>query len=334
MSAARHRLVAGKLWQRVRQVSNRALASGALVPIATEAEELADGGVVFRVRVAASLRRKDAQRRAALDSAFDPGARVAERPNPFLPFDEALYVGDVSEGHVVLLNKFNVVERHLLVVTREFADQRELITAADFAALWACLREEPGAGERGALGFYNGGEEAGASQAHKHLQVVPLPLGLPPDGDATGPAVPMEPALEEALARARDTGGVVTAAGLPFAHAVAAGPEGVLAADTVSDAVGAWLLRRYRELLAAVGLPVVEGEGERETIQPGPYNLLVTRRWMLLVPRLAERFGCVSLNGLAFAGSLFVRDRAQLEALRAAGPLQALGAVCGVRRAP
>ena len=28
------------------------------------------------------------------------------------------------------------------------------------------------------LGFYNGGETAGASQPHKHLQIVPLPLLL------------------------------------------------------------------------------------------------------------------------------------------------------------
>ena len=45
--------------------------------------------------------------------------------------------------HVLLLNKFNVVENHLLVVTREFEQQTDPINANDFAAVW-----EVGAGRR------------------------------------------------------------------------------------------------------------------------------------------------------------------------------------------
>jgi ATP adenylyltransferase len=61
--------------------------------------------------------------------------------------------------------------------------------------------------------------------------------------------------------------------------------------------------------------------------QRGPYNLLVTRRWMLLVPRTREHFGSISVNALGFAGSLFVRDDAEMDALRAEGPMGVLRAV-------
>jgi len=61
--------------------------------------------------------------------------------------------------------------------------------------------------------------------------------------------------------------------------------------------------------------------------QRGPYNLLVTRRWMLLVPRTQEHFGSISVNALGFAGSLFARDATETDALRAAGPMSALKAV-------
>ena len=57
------------------------------------------------------------------------------------------------------------------------------------------------------------------------------------------------------------------------------------------------------------------------------YNLLLTREVLLLVPRTQEKWVDVSINALAYAGSLFVRDRAQIEALRSVGPLAVLAAV-------
>ncbi|MEO0948044.1 MAG: DUF4922 domain-containing protein, partial [Cyanobacteria bacterium J06641_5] len=135
-----------------------ALACGALQPIATEYELVAQAGCEFVVRIATNLIRKDK-------------AKQKQRPvNPFLPYDERLFVANISATHVCLLNKFNVVERHILLVTRAYEEQTDPLTAEDFAALWRSLQEMDG------LAFYNGGAAAGSSQPHKHLQVVPLPL--------------------------------------------------------------------------------------------------------------------------------------------------------------
>ncbi|NIO40609.1 MAG: phosphorylase, partial [Burkholderiales bacterium] len=38
--------------------------------------------------------------------------------NPFLPYGKDLFVSDISETHLALLNKFNVIDYHLLIVTR------------------------------------------------------------------------------------------------------------------------------------------------------------------------------------------------------------------------
>ena len=59
--------------------------------------------------------------------------------NPFLPYDDDLWVTHVSETHTVLLNKFNLVERHVLVVTREFRHQSEPLTVEDVSATWTTL---------------------------------------------------------------------------------------------------------------------------------------------------------------------------------------------------
>ena len=106
---------------------------------------------------------------------------------------------------MAILNKFNVVDHHLLIVAREFEDQRALLALRDFEAWWRCMSEYD------SLGFYNGGPEAGASQPHKHLQLVPLPLA------PQGPPVPIAPLL----ARVRGTAGAGTIPGFDFLHSFA-----------------------------------------------------------------------------------------------------------------
>ena len=74
--------------------------------------------------------------------------------------------------------------------------------------------------------------------------------------------------------------------------------------------------------MAAVGIRAIEIGGN--LLQSAPYNLLITRRWMLLVPRSAECFHAISVNALGFAGSLFVRGEQQREVLRRYGPMTVL----------
>ena len=272
-----------------------ALASGALQPIETVERPLEDAGVRFVVRSVSSLGRK-------------PRSAAGPTANPFLPPEPDLTVGALSATHVAVLNKFPVVERHLLVVTRDFVEQETLLDRADFAALATCLRGIDG------LAFYNGGRDAGASQPHKHLQLVPLPIGDGPWG------VPMEALFDTWVA----AGPAARLSRLPFANAFALLDESAFAQADAADR----LLERYQGMLAACSLGAERDEAANEPQrQAGPYNLLVTRRWMLVVPRSRERFGTISVNSLGFAGSLFVRDGAELRVLLEAGPMRLLQAV-------
>ena len=58
-----------------------------------------------------------------------------------------------------------------MIITREFESQQSELTREDVAALMMIMAES------GGLGFFNGGEAAGASQPHKHLQWVPADTG-------------------------------------------------------------------------------------------------------------------------------------------------------------
>jgi sulfate adenylyltransferase (ADP) / ATP adenylyltransferase len=285
----------GTLWPAIVHRTAQALECGALCPIETVSMTLEDSGMRFIVRQVSSLVRK-AQKRST---------RSARSADPFLPYDPGLFVADVSETHVALLNKFNVIEHHLLIVTRAFEEQEALLDIDDFTAWFACLTEFEG------LGFYNAGVQAGASQRHKHMQLVPLPL----DAADAGTSLPIEP-LIRASAAARNAD-VAVLAGLPFAHAFARlAPAPALAAAHAA-------LAAYLRLMNALGLGPAAGGGNPAR-QAAPYNLLLTPHWMLLVPRTAEHAQCISVNALGFAGSLFVRDCAQMETVRRIGPMTLL----------
>src|SRR5205814_5139886 len=140
-----------------------ALASGAMHSFECALEFVEDCGVEFVLRVATKF-----------PGGENAKGRTAEAPKlPADPFDDpepALIVRDLTPTHRALLNKFSVLREHLLVVTRDYEDQRELLGERDFEALAICMQDAE------VLGFYNGGTEAGASQSHKHLQLVTLPL--------------------------------------------------------------------------------------------------------------------------------------------------------------
>lgn len=283
----------GTLWEAIAERSRTALALGTLQPIATDAHAIDDGGVRFQVRVVSSLmrRRLDAAR------ARSAGAKPA---NPFLPYEESMFVADVSDSHVCLLNKYPVIDHHTLIVTRDFEPQESPLNLQDFEALWRCLREYP------ALGFYNGGAGAGASQPHKHLQLAPLPL-------ADSRSLPIEPLLAQPAEDDRPR----SHASIPYAHSYAAlDPARV----QTSDAAARYTLDLYRTMLAATGM--VQGP-DLPPLLP-PYNLLITPTFILLIPRSRPSFEAIPVNALGFAGSFFVPDPEGFIAIRRIGPMELL----------
>lgn len=146
--------------EQAQQVAKRALLLGHLCPLATQFVTVHEQGLTYLLRIADNLSKKQAKP--------DKGA---PRPNPFLPYEPELFVADLSDTHVCILNKYNVLAEHLLLITRSYESQDSLLTLADFTALLDVIREN------GGLGFFNGGKVAGASQHHKHLQWLPTAHG-------------------------------------------------------------------------------------------------------------------------------------------------------------
>jgi ATP adenylyltransferase len=91
---------------------------------------------------------------------------------------------------------------------------------------------------------------------------------------------------------------------LPFEHA---GCRVGDLADPSLEAAATELHARYCALLASLALGGA---------QPKPYNLLLTRSWLALIPRRLPELSEIPVNALGYAGALLVRDPAAFDRLR------------------
>ncbi|WP_210395292.1 DUF4922 domain-containing protein [Motiliproteus sediminis] len=268
------------LWSRAAAVSRQALEAGALLPVATRLSRWREKGVSFQLRSLSAQPAKPVSQ--------------ASGNNPFLPYDRQLLVGEVGTAHLLLLNKFPVVPDHLLLLTRQFQSQTAALTEADFVAASELLASADG------LLFFNAGIAAGASQPHRHMQLIPSPAPDVDDGFPLAPGLLAGDLPWLSLCRRFDA--------LPDARARGRG----------------WH-RFYREALTLLGL----GRSDQDPLQP--YNLLICRRFMAVIPRSVGRVDGFSVNALGYAGMMLVKDETDAERLQQRSITSVLTA-CGVTR--
>ena len=269
---------AERWWQRAVEVSEQALACGALVPLETRLIEQ-PGVAPFLLRELVSRPPRHLQ---------PEGPKL----NPFLPWDQPLEVGRIGESHVLLLNKYPVQDSHLLVITSDWQPQSGWLRPLDWQAVAAV------AADTGGLWFFNSSATAGASQPHRHLQLLPRSSGalscpLAPEllGQLQGAHAPWDWAYR--LSRRWDPTGCRDLPELYARHC---------------DDLG-------------LGSPVTESSPRHA------YNLVFDDQWFLTVRRRREHQAGFSINGLGFAGYLLSTPSSDQDWLRRHGPLALLEAV-------
>lgn len=210
-----------------------------------------------------------------------------EKPNPFLPYDENLYICKTpSNHHNILLNKFSVIKYHILLTTVDFQSQLDPLNINDLNSMWWTLNEIKKGGYN-ELAFFNCGENSGASQPHKHLQVIAMnkeKQDMPPVNNII---------MEEGQSVGR--GKIFKISQYDFIHGCILFPEDIDTKD---------LLKYYQELLNLVP-------------EKSSYNFLCTSRWMLVVPRKAETYKeKISINSLGLAGMVLVKAKEDIELIK------------------
>jgi sulfate adenylyltransferase (ADP) / ATP adenylyltransferase len=260
------------LWQLALACSERAESNGALVPLSTESLDLGIDPFVLRRLVSRTPKHLRAE---------------GPKPNPFLPWDPALEVSRLGDSHVVLLNKYPVQRGHLLVIPTSWKPQSGWLEPADWQALVAVHADTQG------LWFFNSCAAAGASQPHRHLQLLPRPRQA-----STCP-------LEDYYTGLMQRSDALQAA--PWRCAISPCP-----APLSAEGLAALYLEHCSQL--ELGHPAHQNA-------PGhPYNLLLTDRWLVTVRRTQEHCRGFSINALGFAGYLLATSSSDLVWLKAEGP--------------
>ncbi|TLS24695.1 hypothetical protein PpBr36_08893 [Pyricularia pennisetigena] len=312
----------------VRSAFARAKASGDVNFYPTQAAVLHVSSIPFQLRFSPSLANKPKPAPKPTDpdgSSSSGGGGGSGGTKPFDPFADppaALVVAELEPPtHYLVLNKFAIVPEHFILATRAFAAQTDLLEAADLAAARACLDAYADA-DGGLFVFYNCGEHSGASQAHRHLQLLPVARmrdGLPAGGGGSGGAG------WDVLAARLGAGSV--AEKLPFPCLVQRLDPARCGASADPDgaALREAYLALYRRACGVMGVEGVEAQAEGEARIS--YNLAMMRDVMVMCPRRAEgaplvapggeEVGKLALNGTVLAGTALVKSEAEWDALRA-----------------
>ena len=273
-----------ELLRQANGVAAEAKASGALVPLKTSLTHLmGEGGTSFELR--------------HLLSATPKHLRAAgPKPNPFLPWDQRLEVERIGDSHVVILNKYPVQSAHMLLITQTWQPQTGWLSLDDWRALALVDATTTG------LWFFNSGPNAGASQPHRHLQLLPRAAG--------------EPICARQDWFRRCAADPTALADDPLFRSSRVAP-------LTSPLTGETLHRIYLSLTGELGL----GSPSNDSCPRGAYNVLLSRQWMAIVRRQTEGIRGFSVNALGFAGSLLSTDESDREWIQRSGPEALLRAV-------
>ena len=271
----------GRLERLALERSEQAEAVGALIPLSTAPLERADWQP-FQLR--RLLSRTPKHLRAG-----------GPKPNPFLPWEQALEIERLGSSHVVLLNKFPVQRGHLLLISQQWQPQSGWIDAADWRAVALMDADTPG------LWFFNSCAAAGASQPHRHLQLLPRA--------ADAASCPLAAAIEQQVQNGQRL--------WPWQYRISR--RQAHGSPQAAEELG----RLYQEHLHSLGL----GQPQEDAAPRQPYNLLFDSQWFMTVHRSREHWAGFSVNALGFAGYLLVTEGSDEAWLRRHGPLELLAAV-------
>ncbi|KAI9008460.1 HIT-like domain-containing protein [Phycomyces nitens] len=282
----------------IQQKYDAALASKDLLFFEAETVETNARGTKFEITCVPSLGNKPKS---------DKDEKEKEKVNPFLSPNPKLLV-DEKDQHLILLNKFCVVPHHILVVTKEFRKQTEPLFPTDLYETWVAMTT---AYDKPAVAFYNCGPNSGASQEHKHVQIMPL--------RHDGPQPPLTEAFEEI--KDRKAGQVYTIDKIPYIHVITPLDRVFIDSSTSKDELEDYLGQMFFGLLDSMFHQM------RQHTQPTKtsYNFIMTDKFMMLVPRSKESATLehegatfeISVNSLGFTGLLLCKSDDEKKALEA-----------------
>ncbi|EGG15763.1 pleckstrin domain-containing protein [Cavenderia fasciculata] len=343
------------LWEMIQKVSERATRIGAIEKIESHPVFIKESNVNFMLSVAGALAKRpfnfDKSSSTSCSTSPSPSPCINNNQNnqnnndnnnnnntilqkkkqfidPFLPCDKDLLVCDLFGTHNLVLNKFNVSNHHCIIATTDYQDQIEPLNRNDFKAIWECVDKCD------MLCFFNCGAQSGASQPHKHVQLLRTPYFE----NEQNLKCPIESVIKKHL-KGPDV--IVNVDSLGFHSAAVQLDKSKLSDDSSSlDQRAQYFESNYIDLLNHLKLVVHDNNNNNnnkddndDTIQKkyntggNSYNFIMTNEWMFVVPRKCYQSNGISINSVGFTGSILVRSEREMETIKQHGIVNILNEV-------
>ena len=269
------------IWTKALETSKKALESGALIPLSTIKYKSNVDNLDYELRFLKSPIPK---------YLIEYGPKI----NPFIPRDSRLEINPINNKHTLILNKYPVQLGHMLLITNTWKPQNGWLNIDDFEAIVNVDNDTTG------LWFFNSSKEAGASQPHRHFQLLPR--------HSNDSICPRYHWFSSLLNNNTNNSSIIS-------HCVSIKPRVKTSDSNAND-----LFNSYKSMAKEMNL------GEIDLINKPlkPYNLLLTSEWICLVTRERDRSNGFSINALGFAGYFLGTDKSNVDRLIKFGPEEIL----------
>ncbi len=199
--------------------------------------------------------------------------------NPFKPYDKRLFIEKINSSHILILNKFPVQKGHMLLITEDKEPQDGWLSLNDFKALLKVDNDTSG------LWFFNSSSASGASQSHRHLQLLPRTIN---ENDCP------RNYWFRSLIRSRSKKTILE-------RSIEVIPR--IRDESLENYK--ILYQKYVDLSKKLNI----GSPDSNNKPIKPYNLLISKNWICLIRRSKEIGYNFNINGLGFAGYLLSTSR-------------------------
>ena len=218
--------------------------------------------------------------------------------NPFLPWDTNLEISEISKNHVLILNKYPVELGHMLLISKDWQPQNGWLSLEDWEALTQVEENIKG------FWFFNNSPLAGASQPHKHFQLLRRLNEKC--------LFPRQKWFETKLLKSSLGTSLIdrSCLVLPRYH-------------TGSYRAAKELNKLYLDLCISmeIGNPIIN----KKPIYS--YNLLISSKWIALIRRSKESYKGFSINALGFAGYFLATKNSDIGWIKEKKPISILNEV-------
>ena len=224
-------------------------------------------------------------------SKFRKNLEIGPKKNPFSPWEENLEIASVGENHHLILNKYPVQLGHMLLITNGWKSQSNWLDKEDWEAIKKVNNDTTG------LWFFNSGPLAGASQPHRHIQLLRRgqnEINFPREEwflDFTNKRI-----LNQKFYK------------------------NISIKKFFTSLNNENLYKCYLELSKKIGL----GNPQNDVKPKKPYNLLLTNKCMIIIKRKKDNLKGISINALGFAGYILVTVNSDVMYLSKYGPQKLL----------